>query len=220
MTQPQDGDFNAVGGASIQSEAPQSPEKGKGRLQGQRTIPNFQDPYIDLANRAVDSTSWHLSQMYNVHSTPKYGYGPEVHYYSQGALSLLPKAGLAIFGSSQTEANNGSLKIDQNNSKLTSTATSTTLGSTEIDTLNGKEMNPLSPTFPSTSFTPKKTWVSKLFPIPDIEMIAMISILQLVQAVLYKGISNLKNDNRTNIQEQESVIDMGTVIIDNADRFI
>jgi len=166
-------------------------------------------PLREASNQIINAADWNLNSMSDTNSSPKYATDPTVSYYGSGSLSLKPSEGKLTFSAKANEPSRGAFSLDQSASNLYSNLVNTTLGSLKIDTIDGQELNPLSPTLPSTNFSPTKPWIKKLFPTLSDRNLMTIAILALIQQGL-KGVDSSKNSDR-----KQSDIDMATIIIDN-----
>lgn len=174
---------------------------------------NGADSMKTLASKIISASEWHFSALTDVNRQPKYAIDPTVSYYGNGSLSLISRLGKLIFSKNINEANNGAFKLDQEASEMYSSGHTTTLGSLDISTLDGYELNQLSPVFPSTSFTPTKPWVKRLFPTLSSNNLIKVAILEAISALLLTYLSS----NKDSISRVDTIdaIDMGTIIIDN-----
>jgi len=77
-----------------------------------------------------------VSNITDEHRSAKYAVDPDAAYYGSGAISLLPRLGKFIFTASLNDANRGAFRLSQADSTFYSTANQTTLGSTDIGTLD------------------------------------------------------------------------------------
>lgn len=212
MTQPNPLDQNAIGGAHPGTQSyPEMESQISFEVDNSRSLQ-------DVANKIVSAADWHLSSFSDPNRSPKYAVDPSVSYYGNGSLSLLSRLGKLVFSSNLNEANRGAFSLEQDNSSFYSSMNSTTLGSLKIDTVDGYELNPLSPVFPSTNFSPTKPWVKKLFPTLSSKNLLTVAILELVQASLFRAINNLSDsENSTSKQGGTKHIDLATIIVDNQD---
>ena len=96
-----------------------------------------------------------------------------------------------------------------------STNKDTVLGSLNISTVDGYELNQMGATYPSTNFSPTKAWNKQILPSLPVRGITSIAILALIQQTLNKLLKGL-NSNTTaeTITRKE---DMATIIVDNAE---
>lgn len=145
------------------------------------------------------------------HRSPKYTVDADAAYYGSGALSLLPRLGKLVFAKSLNDANRAAFRLNQTDSTFYSSADQTTIGSTNVDTLDGWILNPLSLIFPSSNFTPTKPWVKKLFPTLSSNSLTMIAVLELVQVALLNALFGETQDYRTTKDRK----DLGAIILDN-----
>jgi len=210
MTQPNQLDDNAIGGTH-----PGTTTQAEMESQVSLRIDNSKS-LQDVANQIIASADWHLNSFSDTNRSPKYAVDPSVSYYGSGSLSLLSRLGKLAFSSNVNEANRGAFSLDHGDSSFYSSLNSTTLGSLKIDTVDGYELNPLSPVFPSTNFSPTKPWVKKLFPTLSARTLVTVAILELVQYQLLR----LANDavgpqGSENFESKKDGNDIATIIVDN-----
>lgn len=203
-------DDYAIPGSAIGAEVPEKMESSY------VTVNVPENTLGALAQRVLDSSKWALESMVDTQKSTKYRYDPSVNYYSNGSLSIAARAGNLIFAKDVNEANNGVFKLNQEDSHMFSSAETTTLGSSVIDTLDGLIMHPLGTLFPSTNFTPTKTWISQFFPALSTKNLVAITILELIQVSLFSLLSD-RNKDRTNTIRTHK--DLGTIVVDNEDYF-
>lgn len=130
-------------------------------------------------------------------TAPKYpSTGPWMYYFAAGALSLDAEHGKFVLANGKPEAGPGVLKGDQNSSALYATPAKTTLGSTDIDTIEGDILNPAGTKIPSSHMTPQRTWLKNLLPTLSVRDISLIAISALVQAELRVNTSSSKPEPR------------------------
>lgn len=164
-----------------------------------------------LGSRIISAADWHLDTLTDENRAPKYRADPEASYYGNGSLSILDRVGKFVFAKNTTDANQAAFKIDQGDSQFYSSLNQTTLGSLNIDTVDGMILNPLSAMFPSTNFTPTKAWIKKLFPTLTNKNLVFIVILELVQAALLR----LNRSEETVTTSPATRTDMAQIIVDN-----
>lgn len=157
------------------------------------------------------SLEWRYSSNTDVQSSTKYPYNPANVYIGAGAFSMNPLLGTVVFGTSENEPSTPSLKIDKAQSSIQSSMNQTTLGSKNIDTMDGYEENKLMATFPSSFFTPQKNWLMNIFGSFTDKRLYQIAFLELVQVLLLKSLKGTKSEQIV----QENKIDLGTIIVDN-----
>lgn len=165
----------------------------------------------EMGAQMVSSLEWSFNSMSDTEQATKYRADPNALSLGGGSFSLVPVMGRFIFGNSENDTNTGNLRIDQKSSHLCSSCKDTTIGSTNIDTVDGKEMNPLGSTIPSTHFSPAKTWVKKLFPVLWDKKFYQIAFLEAVQVLLLRALKGTKTEQN----RKETAIDLGTYIVDN-----
>ena len=168
----------------------------------------------DVANQIIASADWHLNSFSDPNRSPKYAVDSSVSYYGAGSLSLLSRLGKLAFSSNVNEANRGAFSLDHGESSFYSSLNSTTLGSLKIDTVDGYELNPLCPVFPSTNFSPTKPWVKKLFPTLSSKNLVTVAILELVQYQLLRMADGNAAKNSENFISKTDT-DIATIIVDN-----
>lgn len=175
-------------------------------------LPDAGSDLGNAANQILSSAEWHLNSMVDVGKSAKYAVDTSVSYYGGGALSIVADLGKFVFGDNNTENNRGGVTMDKSQSSFYSDLGTTTLGSLKIDTVDGYELNPLSPTYPSTNYSPTKPWIKKLFPSLSIKDLMTIAVLELIQVTLLRVID--KGNQSENFESKEDN-DIGTIIIDN-----
>lgn len=205
---------------------PKDPTAIGGTLPGTQSVSEIEskisfniDNTKSLANtteQITKSAEWHLSTITDPNRSTKFAIEPGISYYGSGSLSLIPRIGKFIFASNTNEANRQAFSVDQEGSDFYSSLVNTTLGTLKIDTVDGYELNPLSPVNPSTNYSPTKPWVRKLFPSLSNKSLMSIAILELVQVALLKIIDkSISTSNRSETIESKQDVDMGLIIIDN-----
>ena len=176
--------------------------------------PDFlQDPGPSLqeaSQRVFSSISFHLTSLADISKSNKYQADFDSAALVGGAISVQPLFGRFILCNVDNEENNGVLRADGKNSHLYSSSSATTLGSQQIDTVNGMEMNPLSSDFPSSFFTPVKTWMPKMFPILSDRRLVYIAVVEGI-LLLWENASKEKKTMSEQILER----DLATIIVDN-----
>jgi hypothetical protein len=208
MTQPDPADTNAVGGAHPGT---------KSRQEMAGNVSFDIDPTRSLgevSSRILRAAEFHTNALADTNTSPKYAVDPNVSYYGAGALSIVPRLGKLLMSSSLNEANRGAFTLDQSDSSFYSSMDKTTLGSLKIDTVDGYELNPVSPVFPSTNFSPTKPWIKKLFPTLSSSNLVRIALLELVGLALLRLADKKPSENF----ESKPDIDMATIIVDNQKR--
>lgn len=188
-----------------------------GTLEGAKTIsemevtipPGSQD-LQELMQSVVSSIEWSFSDKSNVESSTKYPGSADVVYMGAGSFSVNPLLGRFIFGTRGNEPSSPLMKLDNQESTFSSSAKSTTLGSKNIDTKDGSNLNQVGAKYPSTYFTPQKTWVENLFPSFNGDLIKL-SLLEGIQLLILRA---LKSTSSEQIIKQDTK-DLGTIIVDN-----
>lgn len=170
-----------------------------------------------LGREIVSSIDYRLSTLDNSQTAPKYATSTNFNYYAGGTFSVDVNNGGFIFGKNVNERYNGIFRLSDKDSKMYSQAANTTIGKTEIKTVDGYQTNPAGTILPSTNFTPSKTWLKQLIPDVPFELLAKITILELVQAALF---SLIRNSDGTNTEIDGTAVDLGTIVIDREDEFL
>lgn len=182
---------------------------------GKIDTPNSSDKSLSqLGSDIYHAAEWHINSVSDEHTSSKYGTDPDVKYYGNGALSMLGRAGTFVFSKTTREANQAAFKLDQSNSSFYSSMTTTTVGSLDIQTVDGWLANPISHLIPSTNFSPNKPWIKKLFPTLTNRELMMVTVLELVQYSLTKI---LKGQEKKPTSSSSSRKDMTQIIVDNQD---
>ena len=175
----------------------------------------------DLMQRAKSVVDYHLLSLNNTHESPKYMTSQKVFHLAKGCISINYETGDLDINKLISDKTPSFLSVSQKNSSFTSRAESTIVGSLNLSTIDGFILNPLNSITPSTPFTPNKGWLKQLFPQESFKSLSFITILELVQAALLSQINNLVSNNSvTNIRDKKSERDLGTIIIENSDKFI
>lgn len=206
MTQPNPDDINAIGGTHPGT-------KTQDEIKASVTVAiDNRKTMAEAGTRLINAIDWHMSSFSDPNRSPKYAVDPSVSYYGNGSLSLMSRLGRLMFAANINEANRGAFSLDQSDSSFYSSMNQTTLGSLNIDTVDGYELNQLSTTFPSTNFTPTKPWYKKLFPTLSSKNLIRIGMLELLQA----GLFNLIDQKKDTSEPSESK-DIALIIVDNKD---
>lgn len=164
----------------------------------------------ELGNALVSSIEWSLSSKADTYKSTKYPGSENVIYYGSGAFSMNPLLGRFIFGALGNEPSSPLMKLDRSSSSLNSTANNTTLGSKNIDTKDGFYLNQIGAKYPSTHFTPQKTWLQNIFPSFNSDLLKL-SVLEAIQVLLVRALK--KTSSEQIIQPDRK--DLGTIIVDN-----
>jgi len=204
-------DTYAIPGAALGAKSTDKMSEAGGGID---TRQNPNKTLGQLGSDIYHAAEWHATSMTDEYGSDKYPSDPNASYYGNGALSILDRAGRFIFARNTPQANQAAFKIDASDSHMYSSAATTTLGSTDIDTVDGWILNPLSKTFPSSGTTPTKPWVKKFFPTLTSKSLVMITILELVQFALLKLAANSKEHKSTTVGPRK---DMTQIIVDNQD---
>ena len=207
MTQPNSNDLSAVGGAH-----PGTKSQEEMANQISFDIDNKKS-LSEAASRVMSAADWHLNSFADPNRSPKYCVDPEVSYYGAGSLSLIPRLGQFIFSANTNEANRGAFRMDHGESNFYSNLNNTTLGSLNIDTVDGHILNPQSPQQPSTNYNPVKPWIKKLFPTLSSKNVMTMAILGLIQKTLLDIIDRSRGPSENN--DRKRSVDMASIIIDN-----
>lgn len=166
----------------------------------------------DLGSKVLNAAEWHTSAVTDEHRSTKYRASTDTSYYANGSLSILDRIGKLVFAKNTTEANQAAFKLDQGDSSFYSSMTHTTLGSLNIDTDDGYVLNPVSSNMPSTTFSPNKPWIKKLFPSLSNRNLMMVAILELTQGLLLRALAQTDGQS-TSVSNVRK--DMAQIIIDN-----
>lgn len=169
----------------------------------------------EVTDQVTRSAEWHLSTITDPSRSTKFAVEPGISYYGAGSLSLLPRIGKFVFASNTNEANRMAFSVDQEGSNFYSSVVNTTLGSLNIDTVDGYELNALSPVNPSTNFSPTKPWVRKLFPSLSNKNLMTIAVLEIVQVTLLKLLDKNMKPNSETTESKQGDNDMALIIVDN-----
>ena len=210
MTQPDPNDVSSVGGAhpGTQSQEEMS-NKVSFSIDTSKSI-------SEVGNQILRAAEWQYSSFADPNKALKYAIDPSVSYYGNGALSLVPRLGKFIFSANMNEANRGAFSLDHGQSSFYSSMGNTTLGSLNIDTVDGEVLNPLSSQQPSTNYSPTKPWIKKLFPTLSSKNLMSIAILELVQKTLLDTLVKQREPQPSeNNERKKDVKDMATIIVDN-----
>lgn len=172
------------------------------------------DPIIDLKaigasiSKALD---WHYSSSVDTSSSTKYPSDPDTVYFGAGAFSFNPLLGRFIFGTSANEPSSPVFSVDQKKNITRSNASKTVLGSLDIQTADGYMLNPLGSKYPSTPFTPQKTWIKDIFSPLLEDRLLEIAFLEAIQVLLLQSLKGTKSEQIV----KENKIDLGTIILDS-----
>lgn len=207
MTQPHPVDNNAIAGSQPgTSSLPEIQNSVSLRVDTSKSL-------YSVANDIVRSAEWHLNTLSDNNGSVKYAVDPAVSFYGNGSLSLIPRLGQLLFSSLTNEPTRSSLKVSDQDSSFYSSMGSTTLGSLNIDTVDGYVLNPLCSIFPSTNFSPTKPWIQKLFPSFSTNTLVRIAILELIQVALLKILA----PKPVSGESKQSKVDIATIFVDNSE---
>ncbi len=171
------------------------------------------DSPIQVAGQKLLNTSdWHRTSTTDTVTSTKYAKSPTTSYYAGGALGIEPRKGTFVLSKSSNEPGQEVLKADAHDSQLYSTSNKTVVGSLNISTLDGYEVNPLSSSIPSTPFSPVKPWWKKLFPDFASREFVTIVLLEAAMVLLLEAIEDVPRGTTRQTSEK---IDLGTIIINN-----
>lgn len=165
----------------------------------------------DAASKVMSAAEWHLNSLSDCMSSPKYPIDPEVSFLAGGAISVNRSRGTFLLSSVSNEQSKGAISFDHSKSNFYSNLNTTTLGSLNIDTVDGYELNQTSTTRPSTNFSPTKPWTRKLFPSLSVDTLMSIGILGIIVVTL----KNISGSNNSENFTSKSDVDMSTIIVDN-----
>lgn len=211
---PLDANTYAIPGAVVGARyAEELSYKNNIFLGTEKTIPSIFSTSADIISR-------HLGSMTNSQEEPKYMSETDIYYFGAGSLAVDIRNFRFQLAGRDNAMRSPIFDISKKNSSLTSQSENTVLGSTAISTLDGYIMHPLGKEFPSTPFTPVKGWMKQFFPGIDIQSITLLTIMELVQALLLKQLGDfISNASGTNIENVSSEKDLGTIVIENRDFF-
>lgn len=164
-----------------------------------------------VGSKIISTMDWHMSAMADTLASPKYAIDSNVSFLGGGALAIDRFSGKLLFSSLKNEEGRGALELNQGGSSFYSNLNSTTLGSLNIETVDGYILNPLSSVFPSTNFSPTKPWIKKLIPNFSTQTLVTIGILELVSRTLKNVLRPTQAEDFTS----KSDMDMATIIVDN-----
>jgi len=182
------------------------------RAKAQLPILEEQTSISTTANKLLNTLKFHLESISDLNSEVKYASSTDVAYFGNGAFSVLPGVGEFIFQKATVEPATAAFGFSDKEGTLKSTAPSTILGTTNIYTTDGKQTNPISVYYPSTTFSPNRTWVEVLFPL-NFENLSLIVMAELIQVALVKLLAGL--NNKTSDTETKESKSIETLIVDN-----
>jgi len=209
MTQSNTSDNKAVGGvhAGTQSQEEMA-NKVSFTIDTNKNI-------AEVGSKILAAAEWQFSSFADSNRSPKYTIDPSISYYGGGALSLIPRLGQFVFSAATNETNRGAFNLDHGGSSFYSSMNKTTLGSLDIDTVDGQVLNPQSPQQASTNYSPVKPWIKRLFPTLSSKNLMSIAILEIVQATLLDSLDRQREPQSSENKERKPSTDMATIIVDN-----
>jgi hypothetical protein len=162
----------------------------------------------DFGSKVSSAVRNQFSSFTDVEKSNKYSADLESANLVGGALSVQPLFGRFIVANIDNAETNGTFRADGKNSHMYSSGTTTTLGSTTIDTVSGYDMNPISPTLPSSFFTPVKTWFLKFFPIFTDKRLVYIAIVEGCLILLAKYLNVNKQTSSEQIDDERDIVSL------------
>ena len=141
-----------------------------------------------------------------------------IKYIADGTISVRPSVGEFVFADSGNKKKLGALVLQQKKSEMASTAKHTKIGTPDIKTLTGLQMNPAAVRRPSTVVTPERGWMASFFPVLVWANAADLAVTVASQAVIVKLLQLLVGeDDPDSVTVHKERKDLGTLIIDNQD---
>ena len=213
MTLPDPSDKNAIGGAHPGTKNISELENDQNFTLPE--LPSNQD-LVGRARQTKNKTEWSLSFLTDPGKRPNYAINPNVTYLADGSFSLFADIGAMIVSDRATEPKQGHFEVSKKDGSMYSDAPETTLGSLDIRTVDGYERHPASNVLPSTNFSPVKAWLKSIWPF-DTKSLIKLSIAELIQAALIKGLDELianqleENSARKQVEQPRDV----TLIIED-----
>jgi len=168
----------------------------------------------------LKSADLRANQEVNHETSPKY---PDPHdqivYLADGCISVRPSVGEMVFADSGNKKKPGALVLQQQKSEMASTAKQTKIGTPDVKTLTGLQMNPASVRRPSSAMTPERGWKASLFPVFVRVNIVDMTVTTACQALVVKLLEILvgMGDDQDSVTVRRERKDLGTLIIDNQD---
>lgn len=162
-----------------------------------------------LASDISRAIEWSLTSKTDVGAATKYPGSPYNSYIGGGSFSMTPLLGKFIFSSAENEESSPIMKVDKSSSSFASTASNTTLGSKNIDTVDGYEMTKTDR--PSSSFTPQKTWIRSIFSTLADSKLLQLAFLEGIQLLLLSALKGTKSEQIVKRDPE----DLGTTIVNN-----
>jgi hypothetical protein len=203
---------HSVGGSSL-GAASQEEIKNTSSLFSPQYIMKPDLELSEVGEKIGSAVSYNFSSFLDTDKTTKYSADFETANFVGGALSVQPLFGRFIVANTDSAESPGVFRADGKNSQMYSSSSSTTLGSTSIDTVSGYEMNTLATEFPSSFFTPVKNWVFRLFTLLTDRRMVYIALVEGILILI--GREANRRNNKKNLSQQISERDIGTIIIDN-----
>ena len=205
MSKPDKADINAIAGGAL----------GAKSIEEARLVATRTDDLRSSGNQQASMSDLRFDGETDSNASNKYPTDPSIMYHSRGALSVRPDTGKLVFTDINNEPSRAAFMVDKSDSLFYSTNKDTVLGSLNISTVDGYELNQMGATYPSTNFSPTKAWNKQILPSLPVRGITSIAILALIQQTLNKLLKGL-NSNTTaeTITRKE---DMATIIVDNAE---
>lgn len=162
-----------------------------------------------LGENIVRAIDWSTTSSTDVSRSTKYPSDPNTVYQGAGAFSFTPSLGRFIFGSSANEPDVSTFKIDKYKDFIKSDAVQTIVGTTKIETKDGYFLNPKGSKYPSTHFTPQKTWVRDILSPLMEDNLMEIAFLEALQVLILTALKGTKSEQIV----KENKIDLGTIIL-------
>lgn len=184
-------------------------------MQAQASVEGFNNLTLSKAtSKIMRSIDWNLRFKGDINSEVKYASSPDISYFGSSSLCLVPIEGRLLFQKPTNEPATPNFEVNQSTSTLSSSNNSTVVASLDISTKSGLQVNPLAPLYPSTNFSPNRSWISVLFPI-NLEMLLKISIMELLQLGLVRLVEHLvKEDTADELKGSNNIEE---IIVDNED---
>jgi len=139
------------------------------------------------------------------------------YYICGGTFSINGATGELVFTDLSPRPSSGAVYVNKKKGKFTSTANTTTVGSPEIKTLTGLQINPFGVRRPSTSITPFRDWTASLFPTLSRSSLSDWALVIFSQEVFFQLLTKLGKPERVDTTVREDRKDLGTLIVDNQD---
>lgn len=197
-------DINAVAGGAIDAK---SEQKVKSMMT--RAPESLKD-----AGREVEKESeLRFNTEESTTESNKYPTNINNYYFARGTLSVNPDKGRFVFVDGSNEASRPALTLDKAESAFYSSSRNTTLGTLNVNTIDGYELNQLGATYPSTNYSPTKAWNRQLFPVLPVRGLTSITVLALIQQTLNNLLGGLNSNTTTEpVTRKEDIV---TIIVDN-----